>query len=294
MRRSYVLFAIAPFVVVGGIWAMAQEPKNTQPARYVPSTSQAFGNNYTDGPQPTQMATPLGQRAFSVPAAVPGVPHVPPPYGNIVFPEVSHIPGAHVPRNELLKLADGKFSITTMEQPGPDDWKEDSDAKQKLNTAVQKLRSSDTEEEAATEARSLLANYLEAQFDHDLSKRETQISDLQKQIDKLKSQLEKRKASKEKMVEMRLTLLENEANGLAFPPAWNSLPVSNTANFSQPPFYSGPAVPQVHVFPPNAGGFGQPMPPQPTGVQIYREPFYPSNGPQKPGPGNEQNSSDRR
>lgn len=286
MRRSYVLFAIAPMVVGGGIWALAQEPKRSELANSIPSSPQtAFTGRYSDTPPPT----PMGPNVYySVPATVPGVPHLPPSPGNnvpgVIFPGVAHAQGPHVPRNELLKLADGKFSIMTMEQPGPDDWKEDANAKQKLNAAIQSLRSSDTEEEALTEARSLLANYLEAQFDHDLSKRETQISDLQKQIDKLKSQLEKRKASKEKMVEMRLTLLENEANGLAFPPAWNSLPASNTASFSQVPFTSGPAVPQVHVFPPNTRGLGQPMLPPPTGVQIHREPFFPSNGPQIPRP----------
>jgi hypothetical protein len=291
MKRSYVFVAIAPMVVGGGIWALAQEPKRSEPASSFPSSPQAaLPGRYSDGPQPT----PMGPNVYSVPASVPGVPHIPPSPGINYFPGVAHVHGANVPKNELLKLADGKFSISTMEQPGPDDWKEDSDAKQKLNTAVQKLRSSDTEEEAATEARSLLASYLEAQFDHDLSKRETQISDLQKQIDKLKSQLEKRKASKEKMVEMRLTLLENEANGLAFPHAWNSLPVSSSGNVNHVPYGSGMAGPSAFVPNPNMGGFGQPMPPQPTGVQIYREPFYPSNGGQKPGSGNEQNNIDRR
>lgn len=292
MRRSYVLFAIVPMVVVGGIWALAQEPTRLEPANSIPSSPQtAFTGRYSDAPPPT----PMGPNVhYSVPASVPGVPHVPSSPGIINFPGVAHFPGAHVPHNELLKLADGKFSITIMEQPGPDDWKEDATAKQKLNAAIQSLRSSDTEEEALAEARSLLASYLEAQFDHDLSKREMQISDLQKQIDKLKSQLEKRKASKEKMVEMRLTLLENEANGLAFPPVWNSLPVASSSNVNQVPSYGVPAVPQVNVFPPNSGGLGQPMSPQPTGVQNFREPFYPSNGPQKPGPGNMQNSSDRR
>jgi hypothetical protein len=205
-----------------------------------------------------QMAQGFPLQNLPAQAFNPAIPGVPFPPG---FPALAPFPGQPGPKPELLELEDGKFKIVTKENSTPEDWQANAKARQKLADAMQKLQATDVDEKELKEARNLLSNYLEVQFDHDITKREQQISDLQKQIDKLKSQLDKRRTSKEKMIEMRLTMMENETNGLGFPPAWNALPSTSggpanyfvpTPNFTQPQqpgYYRAPGLPD-----PNYGG----------------------------------------
>jgi hypothetical protein len=295
MKRHYYWLAIIPVIAAGGFLAYAQEPNATQPRR---DTINSSGQKTALTPNPPgssgqivprviveERVDPItgnvqrytktvgvpvqsdpGQKASS-PGFISRFPNPPMPPGT---PALAPFPGQPGPKPELLELEDGKFKIVTKENPTPEDWQTDAKAKQKLAAAMQKLKSSDVDEKELEEARNLLGNYLEVQFDHDITKREQQISDLQKQIDKLKSQLDKRRTSKEKMIEMRLTLMENETNGLGFPPAWNALPsAGGPANFyvpspnftqPQPSYYQAPSLPY-----PNNGTtipFTDPNPPQ--------------------------------
>lgn len=319
MKRHYYWLAIIPVIAAGGFLAYAQEPNATQPPRdrnflngveidrYAQEKRPALSPNSSGETEQRviveervdpitgnlqrhskTVVVPVQQMAQGFPLQ--GLPAQ--AYGPAIFPPgtsaLAPFSGQPGPKPELLELEDGKFKIVTKENPTPEDWQADAKAKQKLAAAMQKLKSTDVEEKELEEARNLLGNYLEVQFDHDITKREQQISDLQKQIDKLKSQLDKRRTSKEKMIEMRLTLMENETNGLGFPPAWNALPSTSggpanyyvpAPNFTQPltpSYYRAPGLPD-----PNYGGapipYTDPNPPQrdnPPAKAIGTLPLY--------------------
>lgn len=283
MKRHYYWLAIIPVIAAGGFLAYAQEPNPKQPLR---DTINSSGQNTALTPNSSGLTVPRKVVERSVDPTTGNVqehsktvyvpvesspgqnisssafgaryPNPPMPPGT---PALAPFPGQPGPKPELLELEDGKFKIVTKENSTPEDWQANAKARQKLADAMQKLQSTDVDEKEQTEARNLLSNFLEVQFDHDITKREQQINDLQKQIDKLKSQLDKRRASKEKMIEMRLTLMENETNGMGFPPAWNALPSVGggpanyyvpAPNFTQPQppmYYRAPVVPD-----PNYGG----------------------------------------
>lgn len=295
MKRHYYWLAIIPVIAAGGIWAYAQDPNTTQPPRdnidrYAQEKRPALSPNSSGQTVPRviveervdpitgnvqrhtktvevpvqQMAQGFPLQGLPAQAYSPAIPGVPFPPGT---PAVASFPGQPGFAPELLELEDGKFKIVSKENPTPEDWQADTEAKKQLSSAIQKFKSSDVDEKEVEEARTLLSNYLDAQFDHDITKREKQISDLQKQIDKLKSQLDKRKTSKDKMIEMRLTLMENETNGLGFPPAWNVLPTSNGPASYYVPAYNG-TMPNF-------------VPPQ----SVYANPSFPSS-PSSPRPGN--------
>jgi hypothetical protein len=295
MKRHYYWLAIIPVIAAGGILAYAQDPNSTQPpreniGRYAQEKGPALSPNSSGQTVPRVIVeervdpitgnlqrhtktveVPVQQMAQGFPLpGLPGQAYSPgfpiPPMASGTY-ALAPFPGQPGPKPELLELEDGKFKVVTKENPTPEDWQTDAKAKQKLAAAMQKLKSTDVEEKELEEARNLLGNYLEVQFDHDITKREQQIGDLQKQIEKLKSQLDKRKTSKEKMIEMRLTLMENETNGLGFPPAWNALPTSNGPASYYVPAYNGPM--------PNF------VPPQ----SVYANPSFPSS-PSSPRPGN--------
>lgn len=295
MKRHYYWLAVIPVIVAGGIWAYAQEPSSGQPprndiGRYAEDKHPDLVPNSLGGTEPrviveervdpitgnvqrhtrtlqvprqqTTQGMPL--QGFPAQANGPAIPGVPFPPG---VPAVASFPGQPGFAPELLELEDDKFKIISKENPTQEDWQTDRKAKEKLSIAMQKLKSTDGDDKEVEESRTLVSNYLDAQFDHDITKREKQIGDLQKQIDKLKSQLDKRKTSKEKMIEMRLTLMENETNGLGFPPAWNVLPTSTGPSNFYAPANSGPM--------PNF------VPPQPA----YANPSFPNTS-SSPRPGN--------
>lgn len=282
MKRHYYWLAIIPVIAAGGFLAYAQEPNAKQPLR---DTINSSGQKTALTPNSSGLTVPRKVVERSVDPTTGNVqehsktvyvpvesspgqnisssafgaryPNPPMPPGT---PALAPFPGQPGPKPELLELEDGKFKIVTKENSTPEDWQANAKARQKLADAMQKLQSTDVDEKEQTEARNLLSNFLEVQFDHDITKREQQINDLQKQIDKLKSQLDKRKTSKEKMIEMRLTLMENETNGMGFPPAWNALPsAGGPANYFVPaPNFTQPLAPSYYRAPglpdPNYGG----------------------------------------
>lgn len=97
---------------------------------------------------------------------------------------------------------------------------------QKLAEAVRTLQSTESEETAKQEARTLIEEYLRKQFDADLEARKKQLEDLDKQLVRLREQIQKRAEAKDKLVELRMQLLENESLGLGFPEQWSQLPGS--------------------------------------------------------------------
>ena len=90
-----------------------------------------------------------------------------------------------------------------------------------MQAALEQLKSSDTDLDTQNAARNKLVELLSKEFDEDLEQRAKQVAELEKQIVTLKEQIEKRRGAKSRLVELRIELLMNEAQGLGFPQAWN-------------------------------------------------------------------------
>jgi hypothetical protein len=182
---------------------------------------------------------------------------------------------------ETVIIEDGKVKVISSNEPLDEETRAKSnEARKQLDDAFRTFRSEDASDQDRAKARTTLSSYLTAQFDHDQEMRRKQIKSLEEEVDKLKKQIAKREESKDKLVELRLTLLENDANGLAFPPAFNQIPGANGPGFG--PVYGVPgSVYSVQTYNapngtpagalPPLSGFGQtgpsyPAPPSPPAL----------------------------
>lgn len=133
-------------------------------------------------------------------------------------------------------------------------------SRQVVREAQTKLRSPDASDSDKKEARESIAKYLNEEFERDQKTRREQVERLEEQVAKLRKQLDKRQESQSKIIALRMQLLENEADGLAFPESFNDLNG----------FSSGPQG--HHVGPP----FAMPLsPPYPvlSQPQMYTQPY---------------------
>ena len=137
-----------------------------------------------------------------------------------------------------------------------------------MRAGIGVLQSEDASASQKDEARKQIEGILSEQFDRDLEHREKQIEDLQRQIEKLKEQLEKRREAKERLVELRIELLINEAEGLGFPNAWNSGPVFGRGPMMPGAMGPGMSAPAIQGLPrpnipaePRPPARGEPQPP---------------------------------
>jgi hypothetical protein len=128
---------------------------------------------------------------------------------------------------ELMVFVDGKFKVLTEDINNVQNQEAANTGRSLLNEATQTLRADNASEEKRAEAKKIVTQYLEAHFDHDQNKRREQLESLEAQVVKLKAQLEKRAKSKDQLIELRLTILENDASGLSFPPSWAQMPGPN-------------------------------------------------------------------
>jgi len=107
---------------------------------------------------------------------------------------------------------------------------------QVLRDAQTKLRSPDATDSEKKEARESIAKYLKEEFERDQKMRREQVERLEEQVANLRKQLDKRQESQSKIIELRMQLLENEAEGLAFPESFNEL--NGFPGVNQPHSYS--------------------------------------------------------
>ncbi|MEM8734670.1 MAG: hypothetical protein AAGG44_10635, partial [Planctomycetota bacterium] len=115
----------------------------------------------------------------------------------------------------------------------------------KVGKALEVLRDEDASQGDRREAKESIVEVLDKQFESDLDSREKQIAELETQIDKLRAQIKKRRAAKERLIDLRVELMINEAEGLGFPSSWNSrgrFPGSSS-------FFSYPAAPVAPTAP---------------------------------------------
>ncbi len=97
------------------------------------------------------------------------------------------------------------------------------EGRQALREAQAKLRAPDASETDKKEARTSIEKFLEDEFERDQKMRREQVTRLEEQVSKLRKQLDKREQSKSKIIELRMQLMENDAEGLSFPESFSEL-----------------------------------------------------------------------
>jgi hypothetical protein len=311
MKKKFVwgALAIATATAIGGSYQIFAQASTTSPierqgskrepgvARYVeervipPNAAVQQGFPIGSTLQPgQQVAIPTFR-----PANAPGSPDNPPYRAN---------------HSEAVIIEDGKVKkvkvISSNEPMDEETRAKSSDTRKQLDDAFRTFRSEDASDQDRAKARTTLSSYLTAQFDHDQEMRRKQIKSLEEEVDKLKKQIAKREESKDKLVELRLTLLENDANGLAFPPAFNQIPGANGPGFGAVYSMPGSAYsiqtynvpyslpPGVYSLPPGvlsppsvfspSGGLGQ-NGQNPAALPGYPIPPNPTVPPNPPAPG---------
>ena len=113
---------------------------------------------------------------------------------------------------------------------------------QSYQVTLQTLRNENLAEDTKANARVMLAKFVALQFDRDLESREKDVVELEARVKKLREQLDKRKAAREKIIELRLTTIQNEIDGLGFPGGTGMAPGEG---------FTGPAFGSSGNFAPN-------------------------------------------
>jgi hypothetical protein len=110
--------------------------------------------------------------------------------------------------------ANGQSIMVATDGPSSEEYRE-------MQAANEQLKSKTSDAETKQAARRKMTEILGKQFDRDLDQRTKQIGELEKQLVTLKEQIEKRRTVKDRLIELRLELAMNEAEGLGFPSGWN-------------------------------------------------------------------------
>ena len=281
MKKNFVwgALAIATATAIGGSYQIFAQASTTSPRERQGSKDSQ--------PLLRPGEAKVTEQNLAVQPWLPIQPGVSSPYQ----PNVRYIYANHF---ETVIIEDGKVKVISSNEPMDEETRaKSSDARKQLDDAFRTFRSEDASDQDRAKARTTLSSYLTAQFDHDQQMRRKQIKSLEEEVDKLKTQIAKREESKDKLVELRLTLIENDANGLAFPQAFNQIPGANGPGFgpagtvygspgsaysvqtyNAPNSLSAGAVPPSAIYMPFVG-FGQngqypaampgyPIPPNPT------------------------------
>ena len=216
----------------------------------------------------TIVAIPVVAQQFEVPkqviASVPGAPLPLPGQGFGSYPS-SQPPGAP-----------GAIFVTG--QPlSPEEIQKLSERRLSLMSAIAKWKSTESSVTDKKEARDSIANYLNEEFERDQKNRKNQIQQLEEQVAKLRKQVEKRADAQSKIIELRMQLLENDSEGLAFPDGFHDL---QNPNISAHPgaFTMGTNIPFIPPYP-TAGYPSGPFPSIP-GYTAYNAPggqWFPKN-----------------
>jgi hypothetical protein len=244
MKKNFVwgALAIATATAIGGSYQIFAQTSTTSPVERQGAKREPGVARYVEdrviAPNAVQQGFPIGSTlqqgmplAFTLPGNVSASGPDGPPYRRT---------GAN--HFEAIIIEDGKVKVISSNEPLDEETRAKSnDARKQLDDAFRTFRSEDSSDQDRTKARTTLSSYLTAQFDHDQEMRRKQIKSLEEEVDKLKKQIAKREESKDKLVDLRLTLLENDANGLAFPPSFNQIPGANGPVFAPPAVYSVPS-----------------------------------------------------
>jgi hypothetical protein len=101
---------------------------------------------------------------------------------------------------------------------------------QEVVSAIQELKQAESDEDRSA-AEDKLLEALDAEYDKHLAAYEESLDKLEKRLSELRDEVEKRRDAKEELVQLRLRVLINEANGLGWPGMGGPMDVQ-TFNFS--------------------------------------------------------------
>jgi hypothetical protein len=97
------------------------------------------------------------------------------------------------------------------------------DRQEEVRQAIAKFKSPRSNDQEKKEAKEKITTYLRDVYQRDQKHRRDQIARLEAQLDRLKKQVEKHDAAQGKMIDLRIQMLETEADGLSFPDSWMNL-----------------------------------------------------------------------
>jgi hypothetical protein len=278
MKKNFVwgALAIATATAIGGSYQIFAQTSTTSPIERQGSKDSK--------PLLRPGETRVTEQNVAVQQGLPMLPMQPgvlPTFHPANVREIPHISQFQANHFETVIIEDGKVKVISSNEPLNEETRAKSnEARKQLDDAFRTFRSEDSSDQDRAKARTTLSSYLTAQFDHDQEMRRKQIKSLEEEVDKLKKQIAKREESKDKLVDLRLTLLENDANGLAFPPAFNQIPGANGPGFGPPgAVYSVPGLnylpPGTYRGPGTSRGFGQTGPY--SAIPMEGTPSYPTN-----------------
>ena len=187
------LGCILTFASASGVRSLGQPPKGTGPNR--PSSP-----NVPAYDQSPYYSTNPGARDY------PGQPE-----------------GRYQVARPLTHMGPDGKPVTTMEFVNVNGAPPNEEGRQALREAQAKLRAPDASESDKKESRTSIEKFLEDEFERDQKMRREQVTRLEEQVSKLRKQLDKREQSKSKIIELRMQLMENDAEGLSFPESFNEL-----------------------------------------------------------------------
>ncbi len=251
MTRFTSILSLASAVMVGA-WAWAQTPVPLQPnPNSLPYLSTSGETEIIGSPSTTYMIRRLDGTFIRMTGPLPGTPGSA-LNGPVMQGEAPSYPDS---RSGVMPSMTGppmriKLIPRTVYEsqmvPMTQDEKLEIEACQ-VATATLRSDKSDAEK---TQARAVLAQLLLKQFDRDLATREKDVVELETRVKKLRDQFDKRKAAKDKIIELRLTTIQNEIDGLGFP----GTGLGEGSTLPQP----GPGFGPVQFF--NGGGQLTPAP----------------------------------
>ncbi len=142
---------------------------------------------------------------------------------------------------------------------------------QSYQVTLQTLRNENLSEDTKADSRVMLAKFVALQFDRDLESREKDVVELEARVKKLREQLDKRKAAREKIIELRMTTIQNEIDGLGFP--------GGAAGMAPGGGFADPAYLPSTIDNPNGPGGLQPVPDLNSDAPSYSRPDAPADSP---------------
>ncbi len=172
---------------------------------------------------PPEIPTPAQQQA-SAAEADEDEEEVPPPLGastqwQLASPQPAQFP--YLPGNRRAQAVDSAQSTRPSQS--------------ELQKAIAQLRASETESDRE-KAEDAMRLALSEDYDASLDKYEEYLEQMEAKIKQLKNQLEKRRQAKMELVDLRLQMLVNEANGLGWPNSRTNGVFGQNFNVGGPPW----------------------------------------------------------
>lgn len=262
------LFAFALLVSSAALVAVIAQEPDLSPQDTITSSS-----SVTDG----AITLPESRRAGALPpasASSPKADRAQRPRNQIVtenFYGPATAPWMDQPNSvtRVYRYADGR-TVTVPNSSAYPMATEDFELAQEAAEQQAILANEKTKESEKEAAKEKLKEIFSKQFDRDLEKRRKDLEQLEEKLAKLKEIIAKREKAREELVDLRIKLIENDAEGLGFPGQWSGSALLPTLQNPAPGSWTG-----QYLLPQLPGAV--------NGYPGYADPNYPT-GPGLPSP----------